>query len=56
MIKTPINLQDLRKKIYIKAKAEKDWKFWGLYTHVCKMDTLKQAYGVGQKQQRCARY
>jgi hypothetical protein len=23
MIKTPINLQDLRRKIYIKAKAEK---------------------------------
>ena len=44
MIKTPINLQDLRKKIYIKAKAEKDRKFWGLYIHVCKMETLKQSY------------
>jgi RNA-directed DNA polymerase len=44
MIKTSINLQDLRRRIYIKAKAEKSWRFWGLYVHVCKMDTLHQAY------------
>lgn len=44
MIKTPIKLQDLRKKIYIKAKSEKTWRFWGLYTHVCKLETLREAY------------
>jgi hypothetical protein len=31
MIKTSITLQDLRMKIYIKAKAEREWRFWGLY-------------------------
>jgi len=27
MIKTPITLQNLRRKIYTKAKAEKTWRF-----------------------------
>lgn len=44
MTKTSISLQDLRKKIYLKAKADKPWRFWGLYTHVCKMETLLWAY------------
>jgi RNA-directed DNA polymerase len=29
MTKTPINLQDLRRKIYTRAKAEPAWRFWG---------------------------
>src|SRR5260370_42217957 len=44
MIKTPISLQDLRRRIYVKAKAEPTWRFWGLYVHVCKMETLQEAY------------
>ena len=44
MIKTSINLQDLRRKIYLKAKSDKTWRFWGLYVHVCKMETLQWAY------------
>jgi RNA-directed DNA polymerase len=44
MTKTSISLQDLRKKIYLKAKTDKPWRFWGLYTHVCKMETLIWAY------------
>jgi hypothetical protein len=30
MTKTSINLQDLRRRIYGKAKAEPSWRFWGL--------------------------
>ncbi len=48
MIKTSINLQELRKRIYIKAKAEKDWRFWGLYIHVTKMETLAEAYKLAK--------
>jgi RNA-directed DNA polymerase len=44
MIKTSINLQDLRRKIYLKAKSDKTWRFWGLYVHFCKMETLQAAY------------
>src|SRR3989304_7997642 len=48
MIKTSIDLQELRRRIYIKAKAEKDWKFWGLYIHVTKMETLAEAYKLAK--------
>jgi RNA-directed DNA polymerase len=44
MIKASIGLQDLRRKIYLKAKSDKSWRFWGLYVHVCKMETLQAAY------------
>lgn len=44
MTKTSISLQDLRRKIYLKAKADKTWRFWGLYVHVCKMEALEWAY------------
>ena len=44
MTKAPISLQDLRRSLYVKAKAEPSWRFWGLYVHVCKMETLREAY------------
>jgi RNA-directed DNA polymerase len=44
MIKASISLQDLRRKIYLKAKSDKTWRFWGLYVHVCKVETLQAAY------------
>jgi RNA-directed DNA polymerase len=49
MIKTPIDLQDLRRKIYTKAKADTAWRFWGLYVHVCKQETLHEAYALAKK-------
>jgi RNA-directed DNA polymerase len=49
MIKTPSSLQDLRKNLYIKAKTEPTWRFWGLYTHVCKRETLQEAYEMAKK-------
>ena len=48
MIKAPINLQDLRRSLYVKAKAEPAWRFWGLYVHVCKMETLHEAYRMAK--------
>ena len=44
MIKPSISLQELRKRIYIQAKAPRAWRFWGLYVHVCKAETLREAY------------
>ena len=44
MIKPSVNLQELRRRIYRKAKAEKTRRFWGLHVHVCKLETLRAAY------------
>jgi len=49
MTMTPISLQNLRKSIYIKAKTEPTWRFWGLYVHVCKEETLREAYKLAKK-------
>ena len=49
MTKASIDLQDLRRRIYVKAKAETSWKFWGRYVHVCKLETLREAYALAKK-------
>ena len=48
MTKAPVDLQDLRRRLYVKAKAEPSWRFWGLYVHVCKMETLRAAYDMAK--------
>jgi RNA-directed DNA polymerase len=49
VITAPISLQDLRRRLYVKAKAEKDWRFWGLYVHVGKLETLQAAYALAKQ-------
>jgi RNA-directed DNA polymerase len=49
MTKASIDLQDLRRRLYVKAKAEPSWRFWGLYVHVCKMETLREAYEMAKQ-------
>ena len=48
MTNTSVNLQELRRKMYFKAKAEETWRFWGLYVHVCKQETLCEAYRLAK--------
>jgi RNA-directed DNA polymerase len=48
MTTAPISLQDLQRRIYVKAKAAPAWRFWGLYVHVCKMETLREAYRMAK--------
>ena len=49
MTKPSIGLQDLRRRIYLKAKADQKWRFWGLYVHVCKPETLREAYEMARR-------
>ena len=49
MTTAPISLQDLQRRLYVKAKAEKDWQFWGLYVHVSKLETLRAAYALAKQ-------
>lgn len=44
MTKTPINLQDLRRRMYCKAKSDKTHRFWGIFVHIAKTGTLREAY------------
>ncbi len=48
MIKTPINLQDLRRRIYREAKANPSKRFWGLFVHIVKLETLREAYHLAK--------
>src|SRR2546425_11640011 len=49
MTTTPISLQDLRRRIYVTAKADKTKRFWGLYVHVVKRETLRTAYALAKR-------
>src|SRR5260370_38535881 len=48
MPKAPVNLQELRRRIYRKAKSEKTHRFWGLFVHVTKIGTLEEAYRIAK--------
>ena len=48
MIETSIGVQELRARIGAKAKAEPQHRFWGLYTHVWKLDVLREAYRLAK--------
>jgi RNA-directed DNA polymerase len=49
LIMASVSLQDLRRRLYVKAKADKDWQFWGLYVHVVKLETLRAAYDLARR-------
>lgn len=49
MIKTPLNLQELRQQIYLKAKSDQTHRFWGIFVHIAKIKTLKEAYRIAKR-------
>jgi RNA-directed DNA polymerase len=48
LTKPAVGLQEVRRRIYLKGKSEKTWRFWGLYRHICKMETLREAYRLAK--------
>lgn len=44
-----MNLQELRRRIYRKAKSDKSHRFWGIFVHVAKIETLGEAYQQARK-------
>ena len=48
MTKAPGNLQELRRRIYRKAKSETTHRFWGLFVHITKIETLEEAYRIAK--------
>lgn len=49
MTTTSIGVQELRTRIGAKAKADPKHRFWGLYTHVWKLDVLREAYRLAKQ-------
>jgi len=49
MTKALVNLQDLRRRIYRKAKSDQEHRFWGLFAHIAKIETLEQAYSNAKR-------
>ena len=48
MTKAPSRLQELRRRIYRKAKSDKTHRFWGLFVHITNMETLDEAYRIAK--------
>ena len=44
MLKTPEEIRELQRKLYRKAKQEKEYRFYLLYDKVSRMDILSHAY------------
>ncbi len=49
MTKAPISLQELRRRIYRKAKSDKTHRFWGLFVHITRIETLEEAYRLAKR-------
>ena len=49
MTKAPIALQELRRRIYRKAKSEKAHRFWGIFVHVTRTETIEEAYRIAKR-------
>ena len=49
MTKAPISLQELRPRIYRKAKSDKTYRFWGIFVHITKPETLEETYRAAKR-------
>ena len=48
-LKTPEKIRNFQKKLYLKAKAEPDFRFYQLYDKIYRDDILRHAYGLAKR-------
>jgi hypothetical protein len=46
---TPERIRSLQRKLYCKAKAEPDFRFYTLYDKICRADILAHAYELARE-------
>ena len=49
MTKPTITLQELRTRIGQRAKSAPEHRFWALYVHIAKLETLQAAYAEARR-------